>query len=1095
MRVFHDSRDAAYRTPYGAVPAGGTVSLCVDVRDEAAARVRVRLWSDARGERLVEAEPSPLPDGGVRWRAEVPCDEPELLWYRFLVERADGATLSYGARPGATGGAGELGWGEVPSFQLTVYRPREVRPAWYEGGLVYQVFPDRFARGSGWRERVGASLSRPRGGPGRALVEDWSAPPRYLRNDDGSIRCWEFYGGTLEGIRERLGYLRNLGVTALYLNPVFEAASCHRYDTADFMRIDPMLGDEADFRRLCADARAMGISVILDGVFNHVGQDSRYFNRYGNYPDVGAWQGEGSPYRAWFGFREDGTYDAWWGVADLPAVDGRDPALRRLVCDGEDSVVRHWIRAGAAGWRLDVADELDEDLIRGIRAAALAERDDALVLGEVWEDASNKVSYGRLRHYLLGDELDSAMNYPLRDATLDFLLGRVGAPEFAERMESMRENYPPEAIAAALNLMGSHDRPRLMTVLGGAPDEASLSEDQRASFRLDEGARGLAKARLWLATLVQMTMPGVPCVYYGDEAGLEGYADPYNRAAFPWGAEDADCTAIYRNAIALRRSLPNFVDGSWRVVSFGEDVVGIVRGPAEGGAAARSARSVTVLANRSFEEREVELEVSGDVVREVVAGLDLEAREGRCRVRLGGLGSAVVVECDGLGLGRAMPPGSGVICHVTSLPSEDGPGTLGAPARRFVDFLARCGQRYWQMLPVGPTDGFGSPYAGLSAFAGNVALLEGGAEAAAREPEDAEAYREFLEASAPWLEPYATFMAIKELMGGAPWQEWPEPYRAWDPSLAARPELAEGVERHRCAQYEFERQWEDLRCYAAEREVHLIGDMPMYVSEDSADVWAHPELFELDGRGHARRVAGAPPDQFSVDGQVWGNPTYDWDAMRADGYAWWVARLRRSMALFDYVRMDHFLGFANFFSAGAGEPASVGFWRYGPARELFEAAHERLGELPLVAEDLGVITPAVRTLQAGCGFPGMDVVQFCDYDPRQGYRPRPGKIAYASTHDTDTLVGWCAARYGLDEAGARTEAERMLERLMGSAADVVMMSLQDAMLAGSEARMNVPGTTGRNWAWQATQADVDACEGLLRRLAEESGRGRTLQRA
>ena len=1053
--------------------------LGIDVYDEEPHGCSVRLWSDTRGERILQMERTEVP-GGIRYQASVELDEPELLWYHFVFDHGDGRKSYYGARAGHVGGEGELSTSEPPSFQISVYRPRPVQPDWYRKGIVYQVFPDRFARGKDWRERAAASLAEHRGGPGRSIVEDWDAPVRYVRDAQGRVSEWEFYGGTLQGIREKLGYLRDLGVTALYLNPIFEAASCHRYDTADFRRIDPMLGTEEDFRELCEDAEAHGIAVILDGVFNHVGCDSRYFNRYGTYPEPGAWQHAGSAYDDWFSFREDGTYECWWGVDDLPAVREEAPGFAELIATGEDSVVRHWLRAGARGWRLDVADELPEWLIGNIHDAAVAERDDALVLGEVWEDASNKISYGELRHYLLGGELDSAMNYPLRDALLGFLTGKVDAPEFAEALEALRENYPPDALYCALNLLGSHDRVRLLTMLGNAPDQDSLSDAERAAFRLNEGQRSLAKGRLWLATLVQMTMPGVPCIYYGDEAGLEGYADPYNRGTYPWGHEDTDCATIYRNAINLRKSLPLFVDGGFRAFACGKDVFGLVRTAAPGQDAASAA---VVVVNRSFEERRVELPVYPGQPVDVVSGRPVHVENGVASMTLPSLGSAVVLWRPEHELEQQPERGAGVICHITSLPGEKPgmPGTLGAPAQRFVDLLASAGMRYWQVLPVNPTDEYGSPYAGISAFAGNTRLVEGALPSGDSVQGDP-AFHEFVERERAWLFPYATFMAIKELQGGAGWQTWPERFRAWSPELVQAPELAEGVAKHLAAQFAFNKQWYELRAYANERGVRIVGDIPMYVSADSADVWAHRDLFELDGEGRPVLVAGAPPDRFAEEGQVWGNPTYRWDAMREQGYAWWIRRLERSCELYDYVRLDHFLGFANFFSIPLGHTAKDGFWRVGPGRELFERAHEKLGDLPFVAEDLGVITPTVRTLVESCGFPGMDVVQFCDYDPKPGYEPKPGRIAYASTHDTQTLVGWCAEKYGAE--GARDTARAMLLDMAASSADVFVCLLQDAMLLDDSARMNVPGVASGNWSWQATWEGVEGALELMRKIAE-----------
>ena len=1091
MRIVHDTRNLEHRGPFGAVPVGGTVAISIDVLEGSVSGVRMRLWSDTRGERWLDMEPQPI-EGGMRYSARLDIDEPELLWYRFLIEMEDGSSQGYGACPGKTGGEGQLAWGEPPSFQLTCYQRRATRPEWYERGLAYQIFPDRFARGADWRERAEAALSGTRNGPERGLVEDWDSQPRYLRNPDGTMQRWEFYGGTLSGIREKLGYLHDLGVTVIYLNPIFEAASCHRYDTGDYEKIDALLGDDEEFRRLCEAAAEQGISIILDGVFNHTGCDSRYFNRYGNYPTLGAWQSEDSPYRDWYIFNDDGTYACWWGVTDLPAANEDNPDYQKLIFGGGDAVVRRWLKEGARGWRLDVADELSEPFLQGIHKAALDTRDDAVVLGEVWEDASNKISYGKLRHYLLGSELDSAMNYPLRDGLLGYLTGGVSATDLADSLMSLYENYPHDAFYETLNLLGSHDRTRLLTVLGGAPDPNTLDDAAKASFRLDDGARGLAKARLWLATLVQMTMPGVPCIYYGDEAGLEGYPDPYNRAPYPWGHEDRDTMTIYRNAICLRRLMPHFVDGDFEAFACGDEVFGLTR-RASTRPEQDEARAVTVVVNRGFGDHEVEIDALGEVASDAVGGTNIDIDGDKARLTLHPLGSAVVVFRDPHELERTMEPGSGVLCHITSLPNGGAPGNIGAPARRFVDFLERAHQRYWQVLPVNPTDQFSSPYAGISAFAGNVRLLGGADDGLAAllagwqdTPETRAAYQDFCESEAAWLRPYAAFMAIRELMGGMAWQKWPRRWRDFDPKILDAPELAEGMERHMRAQYLFEKAWLELKGYANDHGIEIIGDMPMYVSADSSDVWCHRELFELGPDGRPAEITGMPPDGFSANGQRWGNPTYDWDAMRADGFDWWVRRFGRAMHLYDYVRLDHFLGFANYYSIEEDKPASEGRWRFGPGRELFETAHEKLGDLPFLAEDLGIITPGVRMLVDTCGFAGMDVVQFSDYDPRGGYIPKPAKVAYSSTHDTDTLLGWCESSFGAD--GAKETAVRIMASMEDSAAGVVMIALQDAMQLGSDTRMNTPGTNRGNWRWQAKEEDLPAAEELLRDITDAAAR-------
>ena len=1108
MRALHDSRSQSYRLPYGAVPAGGAVRLVLDAWDVAEdVNCELRTWSDGIGEGLVAMGREEV-DGHARFACELGVDEPRIVWYGFRLTQADGTTHWYGAADGRVGGVGELrDGGEGPSFQITVYEPRQTKPDWYRGGIVYQVFPDRFQRGTEWRDRVADSLGTPRRGPGRALVEDWDTPPSYARDEQGRVTRWDFYGGTLSGIRERLDYLRDLGVTCIYLNPVFEAASNHRYDTADYLRIDPMLGDEDEFGALCLEARAHGIRVILDGVFNHTGCDSRYFNKYGNYDTVGAWQSEDSPYRSWYRFRdpkpgEDAAeaYDSWWGVGDLPDLEEADPGYRELVF-GKDGVVRRWLRAGASGWRLDVADELPDDFLRELRAAAVAEKDDALVLGEVWEDASNKISYGKLRRYILGDELDSVMNYNLRAPLLDYVMGRGSARELTERLETMRENYPPDAFAEALNVLGTHDTVRLFTYLGGAPDKDCLTDAQRAAYRLDEGQRGLAKGRLWLAALLQMTLPGVPCVYYGDEAGVEGYADPYNRATFPWGHEDRDCQTIYRNAINLRRTLPMLADGDFEPLDLGDEVFGFARTSRQDGECA------VVLANSSLANaHEVRVPMRGEVVDEVIGGRAVRVENGEAVVWLGQLGSAVLYFHEAAELGSAPRRGSGILCHVTSLPAathdasaaekDREAGTLGAPARAFCDWLERAGQRYWQILPVNPTDAFGSPYAGLSAFAGNASLVSAadrdarlaairatGADAIAAEEAR---YQAFVSKNEDWLTPYAAFMAIKELVDPRiPWQDWPAYLCDYDPEIVRDGRVAPVAERIRREQYEFQVQWDALREYAHAHGVSIVGDMPMYVSGDSADVWANRDLFRLDAFGRAQVVAGTPPDAFSADGQVWGNPGYDWDAMRAPGYDWGMRRLGRAFELYDYVRLDHFLGFSSFFAIPRGEKATEGRWRVGPGREIFEVAHERFGALPVIAEDLGLLTPAVRALVAACGFAGMDVSVFSDTFSEDGWVVPRGKVAYSSTHDTQTLVGWCAGRAGDDAAAA---ASRALEACERSSADLVVVQLQDACGLGDDSRMNLPGVAEGNWSWVADARDIEAATRRMRSLAEQTGR-------
>ncbi len=1083
MRACHNTSERHYRTPLGALPMGDTAALAIDVWDEPEATAELRLWTDDGGETIVAMEGS-IEGDHIHFTAELASERPSIVWYSFRIYAADGSVWRYGAAPNRAVGEGAFAYGEPPSFQLTVYeRRRRILPEWFKQAVVYQIFPDSFARGSDWKERSKV-LDQPRHGAQRRLV-DWGITPRYERNDDDSIATWDFYGGTLEGIREKLDYLEGLGITCIYLNPIFEATSSHRYDTANYLKIDSVLGDEKSFTKLCEDAASHGISIILDGVFNHTGDDSLYFNRYGNYPDLGAWQSEDSPYRGWYKFDENGEYSSWWGIANMPDLEETNPEYHELIC-GDEGVVRHWLRAGARGWRLDVADELPDDFIADIKRAALAERDDAVLIGEVWEDATTKRAYGELRQYFWGDELDGTMNYPWRHTLLHYILGRASGDELAVVLETLRENYPRESFYTALNILGSHDRVRLLTILGDTPKPNALSEDQKASFCLNKDHRNLAISRLWVAALMQMTLPGVPCIYYGDEAGCEGYADPYNRASFPWGHEDLDCQTIYRNAIALRKSMPVMIDGDFEPFAEGDDVLGYWRWDDN--------ETVCVLVNRSLESsHKVSVEMRGETVSDVISGDDPEVCDGKVSISLWPLGTAVLYFRSKKRLQKPMPLGMGLISHITSIPNDKHPGqpgTLGAPAKHLVDWMARTGQRYWQMLPVNPTDRFGSPYAGLSAFSGNPRLLEGGARAAAKPFSDSERlaeYHRFCEENEAWLLPAATFAAIKELVGEkVPWQKWPKKYHSWSRALVKRSELKAGIARACRQQFEFQRQWDELHEYARKRGIFLIGDMPIYVSADSADVWSEPEIFDLDAHGYPAVCAGAPPDSFSEDGQYWGNPTYNWDELRRRGYSWWMRRFQRMISLYDYVRLDHFLGFSSFYCIPRGASAKKGQWRFGPGIELFQCAHRHFGDLPFIAEDLGAVTPAVRALLAESGFAGMDVVQFVDGDVRSAYRACAGKITYASTHDTSTLLGWCKESFGNDDA--EDVAKQITSQLLNSDADVVMLSLQDVIGLDDKARMNKPGVAEGNWSWQATAKQMALATEYTRQIALESGR-------
>ena len=546
-----DPRSECCKKPYGAVPCGTAVSYTVrPLRAEGWSRcvlVAQREFSNLETE-------TELPCTGIdgdrnRFSGTFPAPaEPELVWYWFRLFREDGSSILLD-RSGYHGGE------NVQSWQLTVYEESST-PAWFGCGVVYQIFPDRFCR---------LELPDPAGMVGsRTIHENWSDLPDWRPDAQGEVRNCDFFGGSLQGILSKLDDLADFGVTVLYLNPVFESASNHRYNTADYRAIDPMLGTEDDFHHLCQEAKRRGIRVILDGVFNHTGSQSRYFNADGFYSDTGAAQSPDSPYYHWYSFHPwPADYDAWWGIRTLPAVREDAPDYRDFIIRGQDSVVRHWLRAGASGWRLDVADELPDDFIGEIRTAMEETAPDSFLLGEVWEDATTKIAYSMRRRYLLGQELHGVMNYPFRTALIAYLLGG-DADEFRETLESLRENYPPHAFYSLMNFLSTHDTPRILTVLGA--DHMPGSKEERAVFRLSPARRQLGLKRLRLAALVLFTFPGAPTVYYSDEAGMEGWEDPFNRAGYPWGQEDSELKSFFSKLVHLRREQPALQTGQlhWR---------------------------------------------------------------------------------------------------------------------------------------------------------------------------------------------------------------------------------------------------------------------------------------------------------------------------------------------------------------------------------------------------------------------------------------------------------------------------------------------------------------------------------------------------
>lgn len=452
-------------------------------------------------------------------------------------------------------GCGRLRNGEfmpqvsLACWQITVFDEAYHTPAWMKGGVMYQIFPDRFYRAEGdYPVRYG-----------KILREDWGGLPSYRPNSSGKVLNNDFFGGNLNGVTEKLDYLQSLGVTVLYFNPIFEAYSNHRYDTGDYLKIDPLLGTDANLDRLVAEAEKRGIRIILDAVLNHTGSDSRYFNKYGTYDSLGAYQSQDSPYADWYRFSHfPDQYDSWWGIDTLPAVNENSSSYQEFVF-GENGVLHHWLRRGIGGYRLDVADELPDFFLEKLRCVVKKASADAVIIGEVWEDASNKIAYSERRKYLQGGELDSVMNYPLKDAIIGFVKSGKTS-QLRETLFMLMDNYPKETLDCLMNILGTHDTARILTVFGG---KECSDKDEMATTFLSESEKAAAKRKVMMAAVLQFTLPGVPCIYYGDENAMEGYRDPFCRRCFDWLHTDEELLAFYRKLGALRRKFGVFSEGEY----------------------------------------------------------------------------------------------------------------------------------------------------------------------------------------------------------------------------------------------------------------------------------------------------------------------------------------------------------------------------------------------------------------------------------------------------------------------------------------------------------------------------------------------------
>lgn len=417
-----------------------------------------------------------------------------------------------------------------------------------KGGLIYQIMVDRFY----YKKRNKTQKDA-------IYREDWYGTPYFKPDEKGVVRNNDFFGGNLKGVIAKLDYLQSLGVTCIYLNPIFKAKSNHKYDTGDYSTIDPDYGEEKDLKELIKKAKSRGMTIMLDGVFSHTGDDSLYFNKYGTYNSEGAYQSKESPYAKWYTFKEFPTkYECWWGINTLPNVVEVEDSYNEYI-NGENGIIAKYTKMGIGGWRLDVADELPDEFLEKLTHRVKSINPKAIVLGEVWEDATTKVAYSVRRKYFWGKELESVTNYPFKADILNFLTYGDGK-RLNRTVLSIVDHYPQHITSSLMNMLGTHDTVRALTAL--SCDCAPKNKEERAERKISD--RQEAKSKLKIAGILQYTLPGVPLLFYGDEAGLEGYEDPFNRRCYPWGKEDKDLINFFTVLGKIRKENANILtDGSY----------------------------------------------------------------------------------------------------------------------------------------------------------------------------------------------------------------------------------------------------------------------------------------------------------------------------------------------------------------------------------------------------------------------------------------------------------------------------------------------------------------------------------------------------
>lgn len=572
MDVIHNSRLRQYRNPQGAAAVHTELSLSALTPYKGLhIALMLRKPKSARFNRLEMHRHQK--DGVFEWNIRIQLETPGLYHYYFVA--ADGGERFHvGPEVNATGGMGQSYHNSCPYYQITCFEP------WGKSSLrskiMYHIFPDRFYKPDGHND-YGYAYHR-RMGRRIYVHEKWEQMPLYkpFKGEPFYDPC-DYFGGNLQGIMEKLPYIASLGVEVIYLNPIMESPSNHKYNVSDYKKVDPAFGDEETLRELCKKARNLGIEIMIDGVFSHTGSDSIYFNKTGAYDSLGAYQSMDSPYYSWYTFYQfPDSYKSWWGFKTLPEVNEESVDFKHYIMRGKDSVVAKWNDMGVHLWRLDVADELPGSFIRALNASLKAMNPKAALLGEVWEDASNKFSHNEQRSYCMGQELESVMNYPLRNIAIDFFTNKQNAEFVRKGVLALFENYPREFFYSCMNLTSSHDVVRLLSVLCGAPPRDALPREEQAKVLFKGEILRQGKRLMKLFALLLYMLPGSPCIYYGDEAGMQGMADPFNRGTYPWGSEDTDLISFFKKLGNFRKN-HILKDGKFIIAALKEDVLAVVR--------------------------------------------------------------------------------------------------------------------------------------------------------------------------------------------------------------------------------------------------------------------------------------------------------------------------------------------------------------------------------------------------------------------------------------------------------------------------------------------------------------------------------------